>query len=63
MKDKKKMTFPWWLFALISVGTFIACGIYLGVISREGTSPLYVIQAAGFGIVGFLTGWGALASR
>ncbi|MFH2039736.1 MAG: hypothetical protein ABIJ65_09915 [Chloroflexota bacterium] len=63
MKNNKKNTFPWWLFALLAVGTLVACGIYLGIISREGATLVNVIKVAGFGITGLLMAWGALANR
>ena len=54
---------PRWLFSILTVGGFIACGIYLGMIRAEGMSTIHAIRVAGFGIFGLLMLWGVLGKR
>ena len=54
---------PRWFFSVLVVGTFVACGIYLGMIRVEGVSTGHVARAVGFGILGFLMLWGVLDKR
>jgi hypothetical protein len=54
---------PRWFFSILLVGTFVACGIYLGIIRVEGVSTGHVVRAVGFGAVGFLMLWGVLGKR
>jgi len=61
MSKLRKHAFPRWLFALLAIGGLIACGIYLGVMSVEGFSPLRLAQMAGFGVFGLVMLWGALS--
>jgi hypothetical protein len=60
MIDTKK-TFPRWIFTLIAIGAFIACGIFIGKLSIEGVTALRLLQAIAFGILGLLMFWGAQA--
>ena len=50
---------PWWLFAAISVGALLASGIYVGIMSVDGTTVGRLAAAAGFGLLGLLMFWGA----
>lgn len=50
---------PWWLYALIATGALLASGIYLGIMSVEGSTGLRLVQAAGFGLLGLIMLWGA----
>lgn len=54
---------PWWLFALIAVGTLLASGIYAGIMSVEGTTSRHIVRAVGFGLLGLIMLWGATHSR
>jgi len=59
MSTEKKGKFPRWIFAAISVGTLLASGIFIGILSVEGYTVLRLIQALGFGVVGLVMFWGA----
>ena len=50
---------PWWLYALIAIGSLLASGIYLGILSVEGFTGLRMVEAAGFGLLGLIMLWGA----
>jgi hypothetical protein len=54
---------PWWLYALIAVGTLLASGIYIGIMSVEGTTSMHTVQAVGFGLLGVIMLWGATHNR
>ena len=54
---------PWWLFAIIAVGALLASGIYLGIMSVEGSTGLRLAQAIGFGLLGLIMFWGATHPR
>lgn len=54
---------PRWFFSILVVGTFVACGIYLGMIRAEGVSTGHVVRAAGFGVLGLLMLWGVLGRQ
>ncbi|MFC2023780.1 hypothetical protein ACFLT5_03480 [Chloroflexota bacterium] len=54
-----KMRFPWWLFAIISIGALLASGVFLGIMSVEGLTAMRMAQAAGFGLLGLAMFWGA----
>lgn len=54
---------PRWFFSILVVGTFVACGIYLGMIRVEGVSTGHVVRAVGFGVLGLLMLWGVLGKR
>jgi len=58
-----KRQFPWWLFAVIAVGTLLASGIYLGIMSVAGPTTLRIVQAVAFGLLGLVMLWGATHSR
>ena len=63
MKDEKKQLPPWWMFAAISIGAFLASGIYVGIMSVEGFTGVHLAQAIGFGVLGLLMSWGSYARR
>lgn len=63
MTDKTQGGPPLWIFTVLMVGGFVACGLYLGMMRVEGTSTGNVIRAVGFGVLGFLMLWGILARR
>ena len=50
---------PWWLFGVISIGALVATGIYVGIMSVEGTTGIRLAAAAGFGLLGLIMFWGA----
>lgn len=50
---------PWWLFGLIAVGTLVASGIYVGILSVEGFTGIRLVQAVAFGLLGLIMFWGA----
>jgi hypothetical protein len=52
---------PRWVFSIITVGAFLACGIYLGMMRIEGTTTGNVIRAASFALLGSLMLWGVLS--
>lgn len=54
---------PRWLFAILTVGAFLASGIYLGMIRAEGSSTGYVVRAVIYGVLGLLMLWGVLGRR
>jgi len=54
---------PRWFFSILSVGGFIACGIYLGMIRVEGASAGHVIRSVGYGVLGLLMFWGVVGRR
>ena len=54
---------PPWIFTVLMVGGFLACGIYLGMMRAEGATAGHVLRAVGFGALGFLMLWGVLAKR
>jgi hypothetical protein len=51
------------LFAILTVGAFLASGIYLGLIRAEGSSTGYVVRAILYGVLGLLMLWGVLGKR
>jgi hypothetical protein len=63
MKEKSKVQLPRWLFAIISVGAFIACGIYLGMMRIEGLTTPDLIRSMGYFVVGLVMFWGLLSNR
>ena len=63
MMDRTRGGPPRWLFAVIMIGGFLACGIYLGMMRIEGVSTGDLLGAVGFGVLGFLMLWGAIARR
>jgi len=63
MDETINRSFPRWLFALLAIAGLLASGIYIGVMSVEGFTGMRLVQAMGFGILGLLMFWGALANR
>lgn len=63
MTDKMSGGPPRWLFTILMVGGFVACGVYLGMMRVEGVSAGSLVRMAGFGVLGFLMLWGVLARR
>ena len=63
MTERSLQTPPRLLFAILAVGGFIACGIYLGMIRAGQTAPGHIILAAIFGVFGILMMWGVLGRR
>lgn len=59
MMDQKETRFPRWIFAVIAIGSLLASGIFLGILSVEGPSTAVVMQAAGFGLLGLIMFWGS----
>jgi hypothetical protein len=57
--NKNKQVFPRWIFAVIAIGSLLAAGIFLGILSVEGASTARVLQFAGFGLLGLIMFWGA----
>jgi len=51
------------MFAILVVGGFIACGIYIGMIRIDGASTGHVVRAIGFGIMGLLMLWGVIGKQ
>ena len=49
-----------WVFTIVMVGAFLACGVYLGIMRAQGPSTGDVIRAAGFAVLGLLMLWGVL---
>jgi len=60
MKQKEKLTFPSWMFAVLAIGGFLASGIFIGIMSIEEFTAMRFSQAAGFGIMGLVMFWGAI---
>jgi hypothetical protein len=54
---------PRWLFTALTLGAFVACGIYIGIIRVEGASTGNLVRLAAFAALGLLMLWGALARR
>ena len=50
---------PWWLFGVVAIGALVAAGIYVGIMSVEGTTGSHLAAAAGFGLLGLIMFWGA----
>ena len=61
MTDKPRIQPPSLFLLVIAIGAFVACGIYLGVMRVEGVSTGDLIRAVGFGVVGVLILWIAIA--
>ena len=56
-----KTSFPRWIFAFIAIGALIACGIFIGKLSIEGSTTLRLLQAIAFGLLGLSMFWGTQA--
>ena len=63
MNDTRKDSFPRWLFSILAIGGLLAAGIFIGIISIEGSTWMRSIQAAGFAVFGLLMFWGAIAKH
>ena len=63
MKISDYRPLPRWVFAILAMGSFWASGVYMGIQSVEGVSLADLLRVIGFGIVGLLTAWGAIANR
>jgi hypothetical protein len=61
--DKAKGGPPRWVFTILMVGGFVACGIYLGMMRVEGATTGNTIRALGFGVFGLVALWGVLTSH
>ena len=60
---KKRVPPPRWFFAILEVGGFIACGIYIGISSVEGATIGNIFSAFCFGVFGLFMLWGILGKR
>lgn len=58
-----KSRFPWWLFAVIAAGALWASGVYVGVMSVDGSTGVRMLKAVGFGVIGLVMLWGATHTR
>ena len=63
MNEKQAQSLPRWVFVFLAVGASWASGLYLGMQIDEGTSAAYLIRIIGFGVVGLVMAWGAVAKR
>jgi hypothetical protein len=63
MKMTDNRTLPRWVFAILALGSFWASGVYLGIQSVAGVTLADLLRVIGFGIVGLLTAWGAIAKE
>lgn len=63
MKKAHAMALPRWIFTLLAIGGAWASGIYLGKISIVGASTGLLLPLIGFGVMGLIMAWGALAGR
>lgn len=57
------LVFPRWLFSILAMSGWVACGIYIGIMSIEGITFSHILPAAGFGFFGGLMMWGAVSPR
>ena len=62
MMKNRVRTAPRWLFVLLAIGTSYASGIYMGILSAEGTSNAVLIRVIGFGVLGLIMAWGSIAT-
>jgi len=58
MNEPQNARLPGWVFGLIAIGSLVASGIYLGMMSVGGLTVNHLIKAIGFGIVGLLMFYG-----
>jgi len=63
MSNHGNRTLPRWMFTILALGTIWASGIYLGIMSIEGTSSALLTRLIGFGLLGLLMFWGAVTKR
>jgi len=54
---------PRWFFTILTIGAFVACGLYLGMMRTEGPSTGHIARSVGYGVFGLLMLWGALGKR
>ena len=52
MMERQKGGPPRWLFTILMIGGFVACGIYLGMMRVEGVTTGDLVRAVGFGVLG-----------
>ena len=62
MENTRQRTLPRWIFALLSIGGLLACGIYLGIMSVEGWTGPDMARSIGYGLLGLVMFWGAIRS-
>ena len=58
-----KSRVPWWLFAVIAAGALLASGVYVGVMSVDGSTGVRMLKGVGFGVIGLIMLWGATHDR
>ena len=63
MAERKLGLPPRWAFGILTVGTLLASGVFLGMIRVEGATAGDVVRAAAFGAIGLLMLWGAMGKR
>lgn len=63
MAERRLPPPPRWLFAIVMAGSFLACGIYLGLIRAEGAETRYVVRVAIYGVLGLFMLRGTLGKR
>ena len=63
MAERKLGPPPRWVFAILTVGAFLASGVYLGMIRVEGATTGDVIRAAAFATLGLFMLWGVMGKR
>ena len=63
MKISNSRSFPRWAFVILAIGSFWACGVYVGIQSVGGVSLAHLLRVIGFSIVGLLFAWGAIATN
>ncbi len=63
MSNQGIRTLPRWMFTILAMGAIWASGIYLGIMSIEGTSNAHLVRVIGFGAIGLLMAWGAITKR
>ena len=52
-----------WLFAVLTIGGLVSCGIFIGIMSIEGITSMRLVQALGFAALGLVMLWGAIHSQ
>ncbi|MFC1923606.1 hypothetical protein ACFLY4_10005 [Chloroflexota bacterium] len=63
MKISNYRSFPRWAFVILAIGSFWACGVYMGIQSVDGVSLAHLLRVIGFSIVGLLFAWGAIGTN
>ena len=59
MNKLQNAKLPGWVFGLIAIGSLVASGIFLGIMSVEGLTANNLTKAIGYGIVGLVMFIGA----